>query len=254
MNNKRASLTSTTPPHTPPQPSYRLSNRFSPLQDEEEFPALPEPRDSQNSPVTSPPVRRPQRTRQAKVKTISHQGTTKSWWRAPVSRSRILILGDSNIKGFKELKADSSVGPVESHSYPGARLRHFTDSIWKDSKPQPGPKHVILSVGINNRGNNASTHRDQLKRVINLAEKTYPNAHIYIPQINYTSELKPEVRASLDSLNSLIMELTGAKKMLHTIPKLSSNLFNIRPNDTQKVHWTYSTAESMLAHWLQSLN
>ena len=250
MNNKRASFAST----TPPQPSCRLSNRFSPLQDDDDFPALPEPRDPQNSPLASPPVRRPQRTRQAKVNSISHRDTAKKWWRAPVSHSRVLVLGDSNIEGLDGLKADSSVGPVECHSYPGAKLRHFTDSIWKDSQPQLSPKHVILSVGINNRSNSASTHHDQLKRVVSLAQKTYPNAHIYIPQVNYAFSLTQKERASLDSLNSLIMEFSGTNKKFHTISKLPSNLFNIGPKDPYKIHWTNSTAESMLTHWLQSLN
>jgi hypothetical protein len=99
-----------------------------------------------------------------------------------------------------------------------------------------------------------STHRDQLKRVVSLAQKTYPNAQIYIPQINYASSLKEEERASLDSLNSLLMELSGANKKFHTTPKLSPNLFGIAPNDTYKIHWTNNTAESMLTHWLECLN
>ena len=248
MNYRRASL-----PSTPPQQSYRLSNRFSPLQNDD-FPALPEPRSPGGGPLTSPPSRRPRRTRQAKVNWTSHRDTDKKEWRAPVSHSKVLVLGDSNLQGFGKLKVDSSVGPVECHSYPGAKLRHFTDNIWKNSQPQLSPQHVILSVGINNRNNMPSTHRDQLKRVVSLAQKTYPNAQIYIPQINYASNLEKEERASLDSLNSLLMELSGSNKKFHTISKLSPNLFTIGPKDPYKIHWTNNTAESMLTHWIRCLN
>jgi len=204
----------------------------------------------------APPRAPPSRcTRSTKVKYTSHRGTAKKDWTAPVdTTSKTLIMGDSNLERFDRLKVSASMGSVDCHSYPGAKLVHFSDHILKLPQPQVGPRHVILSVGLNNRTNRPSTHRDQLKRVINLAQKMFPNARIYIPQINYASDLAQEERASLDSLNSLLMESCGTNQKFHTIPKLSPHLFKISVNDGYRIHWTDSTKESILSHWFQYLN
>ena len=119
--------------------------------------------------------------------------------------------------------------------------------------PQVNPTHVILSVGINSRDNLPKTNLDQVKQLVNSSSKFFPKAQIYIPQLNFSASLTSKERATLELLNTHLMELAGQSELesFGTIPPLPQNLFQ-----TQKdcIHWTPNTANAMICHWLDYLN
>ena len=100
-----------------------------------------------------------------------------------------------------------------------------------------------------------NTHRGQIKHVTDLASKFFPNALIYIPQINIPPTLSHTQQTSLDSLNLIIGQFTHNSHRLHNIPPLCPTKFTIDPKDTKfRVHWSPETANSMVSHWLDHLN
>jgi len=174
-------------------------------------------------------------------------------WKIPQVNSKVLILGDSNMK--RPTRIDSKGHSIEIHSFPGAKLCSFEKMLRAKSPIQDGPEKVIISVGINNRDNQPMTHKTQSKSLIELASKKFPTADIYIPQVNIPSRLQPNQKASLQALNASIQELASKSKKFKTLPTLPHRKFKIDPKDTKyQIHWTEETANEMLKHWLQHLN
>ncbi len=243
-------------------------SRFSVLQSED-FPPLPSPTSAPVTPLSHPgsvPVTprtlrgsdrrrsRPLQPRMASGLQIRHHGRDKSEWQVPNIQSKIALIGDSNLA--RVTKLNDPVNSAEIHSFPGAKFIHLTSLFSEAPKPQENPTHVILSIGINSRTNQSKTHSNQLKQLISSASKLFPNALIYIPQINYSPSLSAKERASLDSLNKLVLEMAGDTELENfgTIPVLPNALFDIDPEDSWQIHWTNDTAKEMVSHWLEYLN
>ena len=233
---------STTAPSTPT--TLPTSNRFSPLQvNDLDFPKLPKPA----TPLCTPP---PRQTR-SKGPNLYYHGQDKNTWETPSCSSKVVFIGDSNLNKITK-KPTKPVDSIEIHSFPGAKTRHFFKNICTSkSKPQKSPDHVVISVGFNDKGNTTSTHMDQMKKAISMVSKTFPNAQVYIPLINYSSSLLEPNRASLDSLNQVIQELAGNSKNVQTIPKIDPSLFS---TDELGIHWSNKTANALQEHWLSHLN
>ena len=241
-------------PHSmlkPPQPNS-THNRFSPLLSSyaQDFPPLASP------PVSTPPVRRtrsaPKVTSYPSLNQNRARGKGKAVvWQTPNCSSEVVILGDSNTKIISS-NLNKSMNSIEIHSWPGAKTRHFHKEICTpQSQPQVTPDHVILSVGINDRGNNSNTHRDQIKKSVSVVKRTFPKAELHIPLVNYSTQLTAMESTSLDSFNSILEEMAEYSSNFSVIPKLDPDLFNTTPDG---IHWTIPTANALLQHWLSHLN
>jgi len=183
---------------------------------------------------------------------IQVHNTEKSKWKVPHPSSQVLVLGDSNISRATNVK--SNTNSVEYHSFPGAKIIHF-QNLMSNPPPQETPKTVILSIGINSRDNQPSTHRSQLKQLVRCSSKKFPNAQIYIPQINISPNITELQRESLGKYNEIVKELTESYPHFNTIPMLPNEKFQIDPKDIKYgIHWTNTTANEMLTHWLNHLN
>ena len=180
-----------------------------------------------------------------------HKDRTK--WKIPKIRSKVAILGDSNINRADTISAQTR--SIECHSYPGARLCHLNNMFSKHQTPQEMPEVVILSIGINNRDNQPATHKSQLNTLLKSCSKVFPKSQIYIPQINVPPQIPPHQTNSLMILNQMINELTKNTPNVHTITKLPHNKYTIDAKDTKyRIHWNRATANEMLSHWLSHLN
>ena len=246
-----------TPVQEAATPVLRRSTRTNkktdfPLSDDD-FPALPG--SPATPPLPSPPTSSPApATHQPRLvcgpNITRHKD--KSRWHIPDIQSEVVILGDSNLS--RVTKVPNSVNSIEIHSYPGAKPFHLLHLMSNSPKPQAKPTTVILSIGINSRDNRSTTHQGQIKSLVSSSSKFFPNAQIFIPQINYSSSLKQTQRASLDSLNKIIEEFAGDSSPIKTITKLPSHLFHIDPKDNYGIHWTTNTADQQVKHWLSHLN
>lgn len=176
----------------------------------------------------------------------------KKTWQIPNTNSKVLILGDSNIAKAKNLpQAGKS---VELHSFPGAKICHFIKMANEHRTTQGSPEVIILSVGINNRDNSTSTHKAQIKSLLQGYSKKFPSSQIYFPQINVPSGLTRAQKRSLEALNSSANELLRTFTNCHSISKLPDQAFEISRTDPYKIHWTTQTANNFMSHWISNLN
>lgn len=235
----------TTPFSTTPKPSY---NKFSPLTPlDSDFPPLPTP----TSPLPTPPTR-PTRSTTINITRHNSKKSHPADWQTPNCTSKVVVIGDSNLSRITT--KPKKVNSIEVHSFPGAKTYDFHSKICSpSSNPQETPCHVVISVGINDRqtSHQTQTHLNNIKKAVNMAKKTFPQAEIYIPQVNYSPQLSAKEKQSLDTFNDYLEKYAGDSKLFTLIPKLNSKLFNIQ---TDGIHWTNTTANHMLKHWSHHLH
>ena len=123
----------------------------------------------------------------------------------------------------------------------------------KRKSPIKSVRNLVLSVGINERGNNIKiTSKPKFRRLINEVKRVFPNAKIHMPEIQWNPALlSKENNIALADLNQAIYEFEG----INILPKLDKESFEIDPNDRKyRIHWSKQCANKMLEHWLSHLN
>ena len=252
-----SSRSPTPPPHGKTNPSS------SPR-----FPAMPHPtgQQAQGTPTASPAtptanpptnananLSSPHRPKPAMLYHPSQYKNGTSPCPTPTCSTQLVILGDSNVNRITQLTPPSNtVNSVEFHSYSGAKFVHFQNhKILPSDKPQPAPKMVILSVGINNHTNADNTNREQIKKSISAAKKYFPEAKIYIPKVNYSPKLLDHQKKALQHINQTLDGLSGSVSRFGTIPTLPAQHFH---TNGDLIHWTTPTANAIYGHWLSHLN
>jgi hypothetical protein len=174
-----------------------------------------------------------------------HEGTSKSIWALPIVKKPILVLGDSNLCKI----SSSPTKDTQIESFPGAQFHHI-NNILKRYEHTEKPDKIIISIGINNRKSNPEpTSTPELRNMLSTAKRLFPNSELYIPAINFSGRLEAKDKDNLEKINKFIVE---TQKKAIPIPTLSSNLFKTGGIDS--IHWTPSTANAMLKHWLGHLN
>ncbi|KAL3995692.1 hypothetical protein ACER0C_008348 [Sarotherodon galilaeus] len=152
-----------------------------------------------------------------------------------------LIVGDSNVSRLPPFAADT----LQVDGFPGAKWWHAEYLLEKATITTPVSK-LILSFGINNR-----SQRDknvpvlELKRALKVARDKFPEADLYVPEINFSSALPQVEKDTLIHLNTFITDLK------EHIPALASDIFTTENDD---IHWSYGTSEAMLQHWEMYVN
>ena len=183
----------------------------------------------------------PRREETSRTTCHPHHGDKYGNWKLQPVRP-ILIMGDSNIARLPEIKNNI----VQVDSYPGAQLAHAYHILKHHTPTTDDTQKVILSFGLNNRNqNNPSLIKKQLQRLLGTAQDTFPNAEIYIPIINFSSNLPNQIRRNLNTINNII-ETTG-----RSIPPLPRSAFTTAKDE---IHWTAVTANNICQHWLARLN
>ena len=150
---------------------------------------------------------------------------------------KYIMMGDSNlcrIQGFQ-------ISDLQIEGYPGAKYTHI-EAILNKCTPTTAVEEVVISVGINHRGQKPKeTSIKQLQKALRMAKITFPSARIWIPMINYSSNL---LMAEQDNLRIL-------EANMKFIPPLPAHNFT---TEKDNIHWTATTATAMLEHWSKHLN
>lgn len=156
---------------------------------------------------------------------------------------RWLIIGDSNLSRLP----DFPIQDLQIESYPGANFRHAQSILEKtDVSLDVAVEKVVLAFGINSRAQLAKeTSVKQLQGALRTAKRVFPFAEIWIPLVNFSSDLPSQEQTSLDCLNTHV-----TKNMPH-IPLLDESKFSTEDDD---IHWTVETAMAMFDHWVAFLN
>jgi len=233
--------TNTTAIHTPTLPTH---NRFTPLNilSQTEYPPLPPPKH-----------RKPPHIPAISGHHMTKHPNDKPNWHIPATDTKTLIVGDSNLARIDQIS--NQAHPIELHSFPGLKFFSLHTLFTEVKEPQDSVKTLILSVGINGRDTKIHNNQTNLQRVISSAKKAYPNAQIYIPQINFSDKFQQKQKNNLKAINSTLMEFAGLASYFEyfgTIPTLTHNQFHTATDDI--VHWTPNTANAIVSHWLNYLN
>ena len=168
-------------------------------------------------------------------------------WAFPEVKKDIIFFGDSNLS-----RVTCSPNPnVQIDSYPGAQIRHIKKLV-DEYKGTQSPKHMIVSIGINNRANNPkSTLITELRKMVSSLKNKFPHSKIYIPEINIPSRI---LKLHQDNLKALNHALRNLNKDINIIPPLADSKFHISPTDNTGIHWTNATANEFIKHCIMHLN
>ena len=260
------SLTSPSRPVSQPRPPVPLSNRFSPLastsySDATATPVATLPPSSPVSSTTSSPPSSPKGTGPKVTRPVKPAGSGQRFtaertqaknrlWRLPAISDNVetLVVGTSNI--------DKITMPVDSStalwSFPGARFDNFVALFERaiQSGVCEHVKNVILSCGINDRGNRADvTTFPRYKRACNAIRDLFPMATVYFVLPNWSEGLTPKEKNNLTQFSG--MTTKENKGLVHLIPQLPISDFKTVQDN---VHWTEITANRMLGHWLSYIS
>lgn len=183
----------------------------------------------------------PQSERKFRVNKHRHTDRKMSEWGLEVTK-KWLIIGDSNIARMP----DHFVKDLQMESYPGANFRHAQAILEKAVTETNNVEKVILSFGINSRDQRAKeTAVKQMQAALRTAKTAFPFAEIWIPLINFSSDLPTKQQGTLQILNAHIT------RNMPFIPLLDRQKFK---TENDHIHWTRETATEMLQHWKRFLN
>lgn len=174
----------------------------------------------------------------------------KKDWKVPKTREKLVILGDSNIGRIT--RTPVGCNSISLHCYPGASFTHFTRSaFFLDNSPITNPTNVIVSVGINHKDLQTSTTLEvNVRKAMAQLKKHFHNSNIAVPLINYSTNLSKVQKGMLEKLNQLI-SYSASRYGISVIDPIGMALFKTVDDN---IHWTEATANSLLAHWYNSLN
>ncbi len=160
-----------------------------------------------------------------------------------VVHKKWLIMGDSNLSNFPDFFNKN----LQVDSFPGSHFRHAQALMEKTDPPQDlVVEKIVLAFGINSRSNKSKeTTIKTMQGALRSAKRQFPYADIWIPLINFSSELPQDEQNNLQILNEHL------ERNMPFIPLLPEGKFQTGPDD---VHWTAETGEAMFQHWMDFLN
>ena len=175
-------------------------------------------------------------------------------WKIPKITKDILILGTSNLSRISFVsRRDTQV-----LSYPGLKLAQMVMLLKafafgpKSSNPGRQPSHVILSVGINDRGLSPSTNEVELKKVIQEAKRQFPESKIGIYQQPFDQNLSSKEKSTLKEFSDTVQKQCKAQG-LNCIPKIPQSKFAVVGRNDH-IHWTENCANATVEHFFEHLN
>ncbi|XP_049453001.1 uncharacterized protein LOC125901372 [Epinephelus fuscoguttatus] len=149
-------------------------------------------------------------------------------------------VGDSNIN---RIPAHSNPD-IQLASYPGANFYHFLKIC--ETPPSPSTKILVLSVGLNNKDQDPKeTSIKQLKALSRTARMVFPNADIYFPIINFSTNVTSTQQHNLKLINNTI---AARLRFLIEIPH------DTFITEADNIHWTPATAAAIFTHWCRQLS
>ena len=226
-------------PHgTPPIGCYKSALTSPSLAPPAKQQALPSVRTSPRAPKGAP---------KRSINVFSPETKTKTEWKLPQLHFPTVYLGDSNLKRITKVHGSS----MHILSYPGGKFSNIF-AMLKNSLQYRCVKNVIISLGINERGNNVkNTSSPLLKRLIEEAKRVFPNAQINMASMQWNPlKLSSYENKTLEDLQVSIEK----SEDINVISKLNTDSFKIDPVDKTGIHWSKETANAMIEHWAHSLN
>lgn len=199
----------------------------------------------------SPPVTRSRSQNMHRARPYYHKA--QNWeakmtdWQIQIQNDpHTLVLGTSNLNRITTQPSRN----IEIHSYPGGRFSHMSNMLSK-FKPEARPQNVIIAMGINDSNSKEylASIKQEISKTAALAKERFPASNVFLAEVNYSHMADSRLKARTEQINSCIRE-----QKIKVLSSLPANKVYLDPRDKHGVHWTPATANSILAHWISSLN
>lgn len=160
-----------------------------------------------------------------------------------VIEKKWVLMGDSNLSRLPVHSCED----LQIDAFPGGHFRHAQALIEKACPPREVMvEKIVLAFGINSRENKSrETTIKNLQGAVRSAKKKFPYAEVWIPLINFSTNLPMEEQLNLQTLNDHV------KRNMGFISPLPRHLFQ---TETDDIHWTENTGKAMFQHWWRELN
>ena len=173
---------------------------------------------------------------------VVHDGQKEDWEVEVGPQSRVLVIGDSNLRNADPRSIPSD---WEVHASPGAKYRHVTNILqrWGESLSRADPEdmldHLIIQVGINHREESIDVIREEVIKMERTARGLART--VSIMGISTAQILDEAIRRNVEKINQLL-----ARGSLEYIPPLPIADVHIRPGDSYKIHFDPGTIDRVL--------
>ena len=163
-------------------------------------------------------------------------------WCLPKITKKTLLWFSSNIS---RINLDPHPD-MQVECYPGAKFSHFRTMAnkYKDSSH---PETIVLNIGINQKNVDQNESEKQLRNMMSSIRKKIPSSKIHFIELNYSDTLSAKEKDCLNHINSIVK----AMRDIQIIPAVPQKHFQV---ETDLIHWTEKTANSLYNHWLSFLN
>ena len=186
-------------------------------------------------------LRLPEPDRPNRINPVVLNAHDKTTLRLPKISEDLLILGDSQLSRTSNLESRASVKII---AIPGIKFRNLTHII-RHSESQPSPTKVVLAVGINTRAQNPhSTSAEDLKKLISTANRLFPRAQIYLPQVSFSTKLSIRETSNLKELNQCM-------KNIPNVTVIPLPPFYLQFQDS--VHITVNSMHQLANYWINKI-
>jgi hypothetical protein len=185
----------------------------------------------------TPKKPRIQQTKTTRRVVIHHEPKDK-WAIKTLPSTKVLILGDSNLRGTNEGTLPCR---TEVHCLPGAHFDHV-DRMFALSEPDDQLDHLVIHVGINHRDEDLQVIKSKFKKL----EVTLMNRAKYVSFIGIATPatMDPAMKKRIKDINDDIMARSAH---LFAEPILDERASSIRPSDPGEIHYDQQTVNNVIA-------
>jgi hypothetical protein len=156
-----------------------------------------------------------------------------------------LIIGDSNIRYFRDLPAN-----WQAIGFPGLRFNERLAKLFE--KPEgPQPLNIVVAVGINNRAENfRQVITRSIDEVTKSVQKNLPLSTLWTVGVS-ARQLNGLSMENISLINNRLKKIAGK----HFIEPLPTKEIGLRKDNTpQQIHHDQVTADKVLLSIITSLN
>ena len=159
------------------------------------------------------------------------------WNIAPAEDTKVLIIGDSNVRRFSSIPKGWEV-----HCLPGAKLSHANNALENLLlRCSDTLKVVYVQAGINHRDDDPDTYRRNVEWLMTLNSHT--TVQIAFVGVSRPPTLTPEQRRKIDVLNTM----TADALVDQYVQPIADEHVEVLQKDVHRIHHTAFTSSKILS-------
>jgi hypothetical protein len=178
---------------------------------------------------------------------ITRHNSQKADWALPKITFPTLVIGDSNLARITNV----SDKQIQVEAFPGANILHVTQLL-QNYRYDEQPQRIIISIGINNRGNmNTNKTCQEMKQLLKIAREKFQDCEICVTKIPISEQL--QVKNSKEAWNIKKLNECLSKMQMNGITVLNTGIANEVTFHQDGIHWSPRSANLILKDWLEQI-